>query len=150
MEEPSGLQSTGSQRVKHGLAIKQLVGQCYTANKYCSDVGPSSGVQQQKNLPAKAGDIGDMGLMPGSGRSSGGGNGSPLQYSFLENPMDRGAWWATVRRVVKSRLSVRLTPRLQRYAMLLFIPGNIPCSEVTLRLTLSWPPQLSLVSVCRV
>ena len=45
-----------------------------------------------KNLPANAGDINNMGLIPGSGRSSGGGHGSPLHYSCLENPMDRGAW----------------------------------------------------------
>ena len=46
-----------------------------------------------KNLSANAG---DLGLMPGLGRSPGGGNGNPLQYSGLENSMDRGAWWATV------------------------------------------------------
>ena len=45
----------------------------------------------------------DLGLIPGSGSSSGGGNGNPLQYSWLENPMDRGAWWAAVHGVVKSR-----------------------------------------------
>ena len=45
-----------------------------------------------KNLPASAGDAGDSGLIPGSGRSPGEGNGNPLQYSCLENPMDRGAW----------------------------------------------------------
>ena len=39
---------------------------------------------------------GDLGSIPGSGRSSGEGDGNPLQYSFLENPMDRGAWWATI------------------------------------------------------
>ena len=44
-----------------------------------------------KNLPASAGDIKDMGLIPGSGRFPGGGNGNSLQYSWLENPMDRGA-----------------------------------------------------------
>ena len=44
-----------------------------------------------KNLPANAGDAGSI---PGSGRSPGGGNGNPLQYSYLENPMDRGTWWA--------------------------------------------------------
>ena len=49
-----------------------------------------------KNLPANAGDIGDTGSIPGSGRSPGGGHGNPLQYSCLENPMDRGAWGATV------------------------------------------------------
>ena len=55
-----------------------------------------------KNLPASTGDIGDAGSIPGSERSSGGGNGNPLQYSCLENPMDRGAWWATVHRIAKS------------------------------------------------
>ena len=45
----------------------------------------------------------DLGLIPGSGRSPGRGNGTPLQYSCLENPMDRGAWWATVHRVEKSQ-----------------------------------------------
>ena len=49
-----------------------------------------------KNLPANAGDIRDMGSIPGSGRSPGGGHGNPLQYFCLENPMDRGAWWVTV------------------------------------------------------
>ena len=47
-----------------------------------------------KNLPANAGDRKDMGSIPGLGRSLGGGHGNPLQYSCLENPMDRGAWRA--------------------------------------------------------
>ena len=46
---------------------------------------------------------GDLGSIPGLGRSTGEGNGNPLQYSYLENPMDRGAWWATVHGVTKSR-----------------------------------------------
>ena len=46
---------------------------------------------------------GDLGLIPGSGRSPEERNGNPLQYSCLENPMDRGAWWAAVRGVTKSR-----------------------------------------------
>ena len=50
---------------------------------------------------------GDPGLMPGSGRSPGEGNGYPLQYSCLENPMDRGAWWATVHGVAKSQTRLR-------------------------------------------
>ena len=50
-----------------------------------------------KNPPAKAGDTGDTGSIPGSGRCPGGGHGNPLQYSCLENPMDRESWWATVR-----------------------------------------------------
>ena len=49
-----------------------------------------------KNLPANAGDIEDASLIPGLGRSPGGGHGNPLQCSCLENPMVRGAWWATV------------------------------------------------------
>ena len=55
-------------------------------------------VQMVKNLPAYAGDLGSI---PGSGRSPGEGNGNPLQYSCLENPMDRGAWWATVHGVAE-------------------------------------------------
>ena len=51
---------------------------------------------------ANAGDIRDSGLIPGLGRSPGEGNGNPLQYSCLENLMDRGAWWATVHGVAKS------------------------------------------------
>ena len=47
--------------------------------------------------------VGDLGSVPGLGKSPGGGHGSPLQYSCLENPMDRGAWWATVHRVAKSQ-----------------------------------------------
>ena len=56
-----------------------------------------------KSLSASAGDIRDAGLIPGSGRSPGGGNGNPLQYSCLENLMDRGAWQATVHGVTKSQ-----------------------------------------------
>jgi len=56
-----------------------------------------------KNLPANAGDIRDSGSIPESGRSPGGGHGNPLQYSCLENPMERGAWWATVHGVAKSQ-----------------------------------------------
>ena len=55
-----------------------------------------------KNLSANVGDVKDVGSMPELGRSPGERNGNPLQYSWLENPMDRGAWWATVHRVAKS------------------------------------------------
>ena len=55
-----------------------------------------------KNPPANARDIREVGLNPGWGRSPGGGNGHLLQYSCLENPMDRGAWQATVHRAAKS------------------------------------------------
>ena len=56
----------------------------------------------EKNLPANAGDTGDMGLIPGSGRAPGKRNGNPLQYSCLENPTDREACQATVHGVVES------------------------------------------------
>ena len=65
--------------------------------------GTSQVVLVVKNLLADAGDTGNIGLIPGSGRSPGGGHGSPLQYSCLENPVDRGAWWATVHGVSQSR-----------------------------------------------
>ena len=58
--------------------------------------------QWVKNLSANAGDVVDMGSVPGSGRSPGGGHGNPLQYSCLQNPMAKGTWWATVHRVAKS------------------------------------------------
>ena len=60
-----------------------------------------------KNLPANAGDIRDSSSILGSGRSPGGGHGNPLQYSWLEEPMDRGAWQATVHRVAKSRTRLK-------------------------------------------
>ena len=55
-----------------------------------------------KNMPANAEDIKDAGSVPGSGRSPGGGHGNTLQHSCLENPMDRGTWWAPVYGVAKS------------------------------------------------
>ena len=55
-----------------------------------------------KNLLANAGELRDASSIPGLGRCPGGGNGNPLQYSCLENPMDREAWWATVHGVTKS------------------------------------------------
>ena len=58
-----------------------------------------------KNLPANTGDTGDMDLMPGLERSLGGGNGNSLQYSCLENSMDRGAWWTTACRTAESDMT---------------------------------------------
>ena len=63
------------------------------------------------NPPANAGNVRDVGSIPGSGRSPRGGHGNPLQYSCLENPIDRGVWWATVHRVAKS------WTRLKRHSM---------------------------------
>ena len=58
-----------------------------------------------KDPPASAGDLRDVGSIFGSGRSLGGGNGKPFQYSCLENPMDRGAWWITAHRVAESDMT---------------------------------------------
>ena len=87
-EEPGGLQFMGSSRVR----IR------------CSSLYPMPKLPKWwKNLPANAFATGDSGLIPGWGRSPGGGNGNPLQYSCLENPMFRGDTWATVHGVAKSR-----------------------------------------------
>ena len=66
------------------------------------DVCSTQGFSGGSEVKASARNVGDPGLIPGLGRSPGDGNGNPLQYSCLENPMDRGAWWATVHGVAKS------------------------------------------------
>ena len=70
------------------------------------NTGASQVVLVVNNLPANARDI-DVGLIPGSGRSPGGGHGNPLQNYCLENPMDRRAWWATVHGVAKSQTRLK-------------------------------------------
>ena len=64
-----------------------------------------------KNPPATAGEVRDVCSIPALGRSPGVGHGNPLQYCFLENPMDNGAWQATVYRVAKSRTRLKLLSR---------------------------------------
>ena len=82
-------------------------------NQWCIHVFTSiylsgfSGSSVVKNLPANAGNTGVAGLIPGLGRSSGGRNGNPLQFSCLENPMDRGAWWPVVCGVAKNWIQLR-------------------------------------------
>ena len=72
-----------------------------------------------KNLPANTGDARDTDSIPGSGRSPGGGNDNPLQYSCLENPMDRGPWQATVHGIAKSQIqlsdSITTTKDLEKF-----------------------------------
>ena len=63
---------------------------------WCVIVCSLAGDSVVKNPPAIAGDARDTGSVPGLGQSPGGGHGNPLQYSCLENTLDRGAWWATV------------------------------------------------------
>ena len=90
-----------------------------------------------KNLPVNAGDIRDIGLIPRSGRSSGRRNGNPLQYSCLENPMDRGSWWAKVYRVSKSRTRMK---QLSTHMMCTFQDSPVAkdCSEPTCKVSLNW------------
>ena len=66
-----------------------------------------------KEPSANAGDIRDMGLIPGSGRSPGGGNGNQLQYSWPESPKERGAWQAAVHRITKSGMRLSMYARLE-------------------------------------
>ena len=70
-------------------------------------LGASQVVLVVKNLPAKVGDIRDPGLIPGFGRSSGGGLGDPLQYFYLENLVDRGTWKAAVPRMAQSQTQLK-------------------------------------------
>ena len=74
----------------HGVAKSQTRLSDFTSLHFSSQAFQVALVV--KNLPAKAGDVRDAGSISGSGRSSGGGNGNPLQYFCLENPMDGGAW----------------------------------------------------------
>ena len=97
--------------------LKLTSGQCWTASEvsvrvFCpllfrlfvfllSSFGASQVVPVVKNPPANAKEVRDTGSIPGSGRSPGGGHSNPFQYSYLENPMDRGAWQAVVHRITK-------------------------------------------------
>ena len=86
------------------LPILELQGGNVLLRFYTACLGPLiRGFPGGSEVKASACNAGDLGSIPGSGRSPGEGNGNPLQYSCLENPMDRGAWWATVHRVAKSR-----------------------------------------------
>ena len=96
MEEPDGLPSMGLHRVGHDL----------------NDLAAGShegfpGGSDNKESTCSAGIEGDSGSIPGVGRSLEEGLGNPRQYSCLENPMDTGAWWATVHRVTKSQIQLK-------------------------------------------
>ena len=67
-----------------------------------STSGKKTKQTNKKNLSVNAGDVRDASLIPGSRRSPRGGHGNPLQYSCLENPKDRGAWWATAHKIAES------------------------------------------------
>ena len=111
-EGSGGLQSTGLQRVGHDwvtthntLHTSSAILICVYKIQVAKVVGLPGG-SVVKNLPANAGDAGSI---PGSGRSSGGEHGNPLQYSCLENPMDRGAWQAVQRKRVGHDLTTKTT-----------------------------------------
>ena len=87
----------GITRVRHDLALS-----FFFSNKHQGFPGGSV----VKNLPANAEGTGDVGLIPGSGRSPGGGHGNPLQYSRLENFMDRGVWWVQSMGLQKSQTRI--------------------------------------------
>ena len=85
-----------------------------------------------KNLPVNTEDIKDMGSIPGSGRSPGGEHGNPLQCSCLENPMDRGAWQATVNRVTKSptqlkQFSMQACMSSAKKSLQVYLQSSHPC-----------------------
>ena len=110
----------------------------------CQDWGASQVMLVVKNLPANAGEVRDLGSTPGLGWSPGGGHGNPLQYSCLENPRDRGAWWATAHRAAQSwtwlkRLSTN-AHTLQDWSVLIsrVQPNPGPC-----RGTCTWGPALT-------
>ena len=73
----------------------------------CVDVLMPTGFPGGSEVKASACNAGDIGLIPGLGRSPGEGNGNPLQYSCLENLMNRGAWWATVHGIAKSQTRLK-------------------------------------------
>ena len=85
-----------------GLKFWLLLTSCVTSHRGVSQVA-----QIQENPPANAGEKRDMGSIPGSGRSPGGGHGNPFQYSCLENLIDRGTWQATVHRVTQSQIQLK-------------------------------------------
>ena len=84
------------------LALEQEAREGEHAERFGRGSTCRKGMQLVKNVPANAGGAKDVGLILGSGRSPGGGNGNPLQYSCLGNPMDRGAWQPIVYGVTKS------------------------------------------------
>ena len=80
-----------------------------------------------KEFTCNSGDTGDMDLIPGSGRSPGEGNGNLLQYSCLENPVDRGTWWATVQSVTKSWTPLSHNPGIFFFGYFIIILLSVIC-----------------------
>ena len=118
---PGGLPDPGIEPMSPALQAESLPSEA-----------PSQVALVVKNPSANAEDLRDAGSMLGSGRSPGEGHGNSLQYSGLENPMDRGAWWATVHRDVQSRTRLK---RLSTHAHeLLLIFGRVLAGFSLLRM----------------
>ena len=83
-----------------------------------------------KNPPANAEDVRDAGSIPGSERLPGGGHGNPLQYFCLENPMDRGAWQATVHRISKSQTQLKQHSLLHTHIPVWLVPLSAPSLQM--------------------
>ena len=99
--------ATGLEKV--GFHSNHQKRKCQRMLKLLHNCTPLTCFPGGSEVKASASNAGDLGSIPGLGRASGEGNGNPLQYSCLENPMDRGAWWAMVHEVAKSRMTEQLT-----------------------------------------
>ena len=93
-----------------------------------------------KESTCNSGEAGDMASIPGPERSPGGGHGNPLQYSCLENPMDRGAWWATVHSVEKSWIWLKRWGTHARMDSLVGVPGLSSWGTWVQKLWSTWDP----------
>ena len=102
MGEPGGLPSMGLHRVRHNWSNLAAAAAAILTQEAGRPFGTASQKRAMSDGKASAYNSGDLGSIPGLARSPGEGNGNPLQYSCLENPMDRGAWWATVHGVTKN------------------------------------------------
>ena len=111
--------------------IAQFEQQVWYLEYVMHEEGASQMVLVVKNLLANAGDTGDAGLIPGLRRSPGVGNGNPLQNSYLENSMGRGAQWATGHGVTKSR--TRLRDCAHTHVRRVLVSGNCHCEFGLLR-----------------
>ena len=123
-----------SRRVRHNWSDLA----CMHVHIYLNKSIPASCFPGDSEVKVSACNVGDLSSIPGSGRSPGGGKGNPLQYSCLENPMDRGAWWATVHGVTESRT------RLSDLTL-----TNYTCSTVTSILKSTFLKSYSFSIECR-
>ena len=120
----------------------------FTCN-YPVFLGSSQVALVVKNPPAKAADVREAGSIAGSGRSPGGERGILFQYSYLENPMDRGAWWSKVHRVAKSqtRMKQLTMPHIQfsQHHLLKRLPFP-HCIFLCLLSKINWPCKCGFIS----